>query len=338
MRAGQILFEAGGGTGPLAFDYVSNRTTKTKLIPAFFVTSMACLATMVLIARLRAPHYLTSEEFHDDGKAMTGQWADQPYLPLADKTFEANLGLAVANAPGGGQLDDEQRADLRRELTVFFRAYSAGNYAAFSDFHFPPGVAFAWKTNKYGSIDEVLKKPPGFGGRKSYDRWFYNIHQAGVRFDALPAAEKYQMYLKLFSGDTLYSNYLTAVCFDHSRLVIKDFTNGILNPWQTQFWPRNSLPTNSLTIAAPFPNQGYFSQKSNYCLVAFKDSPQSLQNEFGRVLVADGCFLVQRPAPDTCLPLIVRFYWHPRLQRWLPDDLVVCSVWSVDKDDYWPLF
>jgi len=298
------------------------------------------MVTMVIMARLGAPGKATlrmSWAVHEsDSKALANLWANNTYTPLANGGFKNNLTSLVSQAGGAGLLDDRQRLALPDELMVFFRAYSSGTYAAYQAFRFPAGTPFDWKTNKYGSIDEVLKKPPGFGPPNAYHRWRQQIETQRINIDPLAKEEKFRMFLRLFAGDNVYSNYFNAACFDQSRIVISHFTTNIARPYQTAFWPPNSFLTNSASVKVLFPNMGYFAQKYAFSLIKFADSIESVRNQFGQVVAADCYFFVKRPAPDPILPVIARFYWNPNTMQWLPDDVVVCSLWR--KGDNWPLF
>lgn len=313
---------------------------KIKFIPVFLVTTIVAMVTMVIMARLGAPGRATkrmSWAVHEsDSKALASLWANNPYIPLANDGFKSNLTNLVSQAGGAGLLDAQQKLSLPDELMVFFRAYHEGSYAAYRAFRLPAGIPFDWKTNKYGSIDEVLKKPPGFGPPNAYHRWRVTIATKRIDVDSLPKEDKFKIFLQFFSGDTLYSNYFNAACFDQSRIVISSFTTNIVRPYQIAFRPPNSFLTNSSSVNVLFPNMGYFAQKYAFSLIKFADSIESVRNQFGRVVVADCYFFVKRPAPDPVLPVIARFYWNPNAMQWLPDDVVVCSMWR--KGDNWPLF
>ena len=313
---------------------------KKKFVPVFVVTSVVALLTMVIVARLGAPSRASvkmSWAIHEsDSKALASEWANNTFTPLAGGVFKTSISNLVSEAPGATMLKEDQRLGLPDELMVFFRAYSEGTYAAYRDFRLPAGIPFDWKTNKYGSIDEVLKKPPGFGPPNAYHRWHVQIETKRTNFDPLSKEEKFKIFLELFSGDTLYSNYFSAAAFEQSRIIISNFTTNIAKPWEIPFRAPNSFTTNSASVDVLFPNMGYFAQKYVFSLIKFADSIESVRNQFGHVVVADCYFFVKRPAPDPILPVIARFYWNPNASRWLPDDVVDCNMWR--KGDDWPLF
>jgi hypothetical protein len=312
---------------------------KLKFLTIFVVTTVVAMVTMIIMARMGAPSrasiHLARAAQEADAKAIAHDWAQYAYAPVAEAGFTDGLSNFVASAAGIAQLDNAKKQSLLDEMGVFFRAYHEGTYEAYQAFRFPPGITFNWKTNKYGSIDEVLTKPPGFGPPNAYHRWHAQIESKPNHVDQLPKEEKFKVFLKLFSGESLYNNYFSAICFDQSHIIINDTTN-IEKPWRIAFCPPNSFRTNSASVRAPFPNLGYFAQKNTYSLVKFADSIDNLKLEFGNVLTADCFFFIKRPAPDSVLPVIVRFYWNPNASQWLPDDVVICNLWN--KGDNWPLF
>ncbi len=295
---------------------------------------------MVVMARLGAPGRASvkmSWAVHEsDSKSLANEWANNTFTPLSDNSFKSSITNLVSQAPGVAVLNGDQKLGLPDELMVFFRAYSEGSYDAYRNFRLPSGIPFDWKTNKYGSIDEVLTKPPGFGPPNAYHRWHVQIETKKTNFDPLSKEEKFKIFLKLFSGDTLYSNYFNAAAFQQSRIIISQFTTNIAKPWQIPFCAPNSFTTNSASVDVLFPNMGYFAQKYVFTLIRFADSIDNVRLQFGKVVVADCYFFVRRPAPDPVLPVIARFYWNPNASRWLPDDVVVCNMWR--KGDNWPLF
>ncbi len=313
---------------------------KIKFIPVFLVTTIVAMLTMVIMARLGAPGKATrrmSWAVHEaDSKALASLWANNTFTPLNDAAFNSDVSNLVLQSGGVELLNDQQKQALPAELMVFFRAYSAGTYAAYQKFRFPPETPFEWKTNKYGSIDEVLKKPPGFGPPNAYHRWRMQVENQRIDLDSLSKEAKFKMFLRLFAGDTLYSNYFNAAAFEQSRIVVSSFTTNIARPYQIAFPAPGSFQTNSASVSVLFPNMGYFAQKYAFSLIRFGDSIESIRDQFGQVVVADCYFFVKRPAPDPVLPVIARFYWNPNTRQWLPDDVVVCSLYR--KGDNWPLF
>ena len=157
----------------------------------------------------------------------------------------------------------------------------------------------------------------------------------GVDWDAKSVEEQVLAYVKLYSGDTLFSNYLTGISFEHSRIVVTQFkTAPVPGAWETKFLP-GKASGNFLTEPMSFPNMGYCSQRK-YTFVKFNVTLEDVIRDNGVATVADCVLFFQRARPDSPLPLIVRLYWEPKTARWLPADVVICNM--EDKGNYWPVF
>lgn len=299
------------------------------------------MLTMVIVVRLGRPsrqtlrlQFQASEALN---RALVKEWAQNHFVRVSDQNLlKGGVSNLLSHVAGISGLDDPQRNGLSDELMTFFRAYNAGDYDAYRTFRFPPGISFQWKTNKFGPIDVELNEGPYFGPPYALTRWRQQIEHHRNNFDSMSQEDKFKMFLKLYSGETLYSNYFNAVCLDQARVVLNNFSNDIVKPWKIQFYAPNTFNTNGSIATCLYPNLGYFSQEPVYSFVRFSDSLESIRDQFGQVEVADCYFFIRRPPPDTVTPVILRLYWNPSATRWLPGDLVVCNLWR--KGNCWPLF
>jgi hypothetical protein len=53
-------------------------------------------------------------------------------------------------------------------------------------------------------------------------------------------------------------------------------------------------------------------------------------------LIADAFFFVNASPPNTPFPILVRLYWSPSYNRWVPDDLILGSLDTFDAR--YPIF
>ena len=314
-----------------------------RIFPFLLTASTICLL-MLIISRKMTPlpsNLVTSKDYKITGAYVTADWANKEYTLVSEDSFAGGLHRFITNSPEykSGVLTLDQSGRLEAELEQFFKAYNDGQYASYKNFRFPNGVAYEWKTNKFGSIQDVLFKQPGFGGINPFFRWkSSNFEATNSVLTNLSPEEKFRLYLHLFSGEASYSNYFTGVSFDESKIKVSFFTNEIKPPYEVSFWTNNVNFGNSLAAGTNYPNLGYFSQKRNYSLVKFKEDINVVKTQNGGVLVADNYFLIKRDATNTCLPVIFRCYWNPQKLEWLPDDLVVCSLWNLRDFTAWPYF
>jgi hypothetical protein len=304
------------------------------------VSTTVAMITLIIIARWHKPQFvdiaLEKAAFDADGKALTGKWASYDYVLVTDKSFQNQVKMFVSNPVCTSRLDDNQIARLSDSLVTFFRAFNDGTYQAYKAFRFPPGVSFNWTTNKFGSLDDSLKNGPHFGAPYALHRWDSMIGGKNYHWDQMSMDDKFQLYLKLYSGTNLYHNYFDAVSFSESRIAVSNFKSKITPFWEIAFWPTNFTTNNMIAVEAPFPNGGYFGQKRPYSFIGFEDNAEKIESQFGNVTYADCFFFIKRADPDPVLPVIARFYWDPNVNQWLPDDVVVCNMWNKGK--CWPIF
>ncbi len=135
------------------------------------------------------------------------------------------------------RLNENQIARLSDSITTFFRAFNDGTYEAYKAFRFPSGIAFNWTTNKFGSLDDSLKNGLHFGAPFARHRWESVIDGKNFHWDQMSMDDKFQVYLKLYSGTNLYHNYFNAVSFNESRIAVNNSTDKITPPWEITFWP-----------------------------------------------------------------------------------------------------
>jgi hypothetical protein len=221
-------------------------------------------------------------------------------------------------------LPAQQSAALANMMNTFFHAYHDGSYDSYCAFRFPAGAEFRWKTNKWGSLDEWMRR--------------MKLPKALTR---KPEEEKFKAFVNVYSGRRFYSNHITSVALDQSRLICRRLEQPVPKVRETRFFSTNypervvpnkpvwlvfEQPPTTVSIAAPFPNLGLISLSDDYSFVEFVDSLETVLARNKQVLVADAFFFVERSSAHPCTPVIVRWYWEPDLMQWLPDDLVFCGA------------
>ncbi len=267
--------------------------------------------------------------------ATTSGWSKFDYLSGTNSAFQNRLATLVTNAAGAESLTGGQKAGLTNELLVFFRAYNTGTYDAYKAFRMPSEVPFELQTNKLGSLVSALQNGRTIALPMALNRWAAEIKGKSIDWTSRPIDEQFLAYVKLYSGDALYSNYLAGISFDQSRIVVTQFkASPIPGAWETKFLPKNAAET-MVTAPTSFPNMGYGSQ-SAYTFIKFKDTVEDTRLNNGMVTVADCVLFCHRNKPDSPLPLIVRLFWETKTARWLPADVVVCNM--EDKGNIWPIF
>lgn len=298
---------------------INMKRWKSLILILGFVTPAVILLTIVVI---RISGRVSLATIQKEMNVWNHQWSDQKYLPITDTNFPSQVRKLVEASSEGLKFDRDQKLSLIIELVTFFQAYHKGTYEAYRAFRIPRGIPFSWKTkNAFGSLDDVIT---------SYG--LPNIlHEISME-------KKYQACLIAVSGDgTVFSNLLTAVCFEQSRIVFQQCTNPVLG-WDTGNINRNTLRYDKLLSEVYFTGFGQVSQKLKYSFIQFEeDSLDDLANRGERVTVADCFLLIKRRTPFPILPVILRLYWHPKKMKWLPDDVVACDAMQ-EKNECMPIF
>lgn len=298
------------------------------------IGTTGCLMGLIFFARLHKPPTAAQlmKQHSAEMAKVDKEWGQFNFISLGDESLQKHIDALVTDSTKAYPLVSEQAGLLSSAVLVFFQAYNKGTYESYKAFRMPPDVPFDLTTNRLGSLEHALKTGKTVALPKALVRW---RKQKRTDWKKISTEEKIVAYLKLYSGDTLYSNYFTAISIEQSRIVL---TNCATKPIPWAFETSFSFPisTNSTASApTPFPNMGYFSQR-NYTFIKFKNSMEQIQNLLGKVTLADCLLFLKRSDADGFIPVIVRFYWEPDGKRWLPDDLVVCNV--NQKGDLWPIF
>jgi RNA polymerase sigma factor (sigma-70 family) len=309
-------------------------------------------ATEVIVNETSSPALAAVDNSNEPGAGFLGvmalyhkivgstiaEWSRYPYIAGTDSSFQARLATLVTNAGRAGSLTAPQSAGLTNELMTFFKAYNSGTYDAYKAFRMPAEVSFELQTNGHGnSLVSTLRREPGglVAQPKALDRWWLEVRGKAVDWDSQSVDEQFLAYVKLYSGDALFSNYLAGISFDHSRIILSQFkADPIPGATETEFSPAKPVGT-MVSESKGFPNMGYFSQRSQ-TFIKFKDTMEDTRLAYGAVTVADCLLFCRRNNPESPLPLILRLYWEPKAARWLPADVVICNM--EDKGDYWPVF
>ena len=269
------------------------------------------------------------------------QWKTYSYVPLnLTNDVKGQILALITSQTNHNLLSTLQQDMLVDEFIDFFRAYSVGTWDAYSNFRFPNSVAWHWRTHitysdwpPYSAekeLDRYFRQGPIFGSDAMQTNFFkhygadYKAHKltraAPVGMDA-----RFKEYVFQYSDCSFYSNFLTAVNFDKSRIVLNQ-SKAIPKPVQfTAFYPAQQQKC--ATMPRTFPNLGYLDGvKDGACLLEFDHSIENIAIDNGGVLMADAFFFVDTSPPDVPFPIIVRFYWSPADGRWLPDDLIIGTL------------
>lgn len=302
------------------------------------VGTTVVLVIAIIVARLHKPPgpAVLMATHNAQMAAVDKEWSQFSFVSLTNQVAADRVNALISEAERQCPVTEEQGSRLSQEILDFFRAYSAGTFASYKAFRMPSGIPYHLTTNKLGDLDTALKSGKTVALPKALQRWSSQPDLKRVNWGEKSVDDKFLLYLKLYAGETLYSNYFTGIAFDHSRIVFTQCkAKPIPSAIRTVFFVEvtNKYP---LAVApAGFPNMGYGTQK-NYTFIKFDDSAEETENRNGTVVMAD-CFLfMKRCDADGFLPVIARFYWEPKAKRWLPEDLAVCNL--NQKGDLWPLF
>lgn len=264
-------------------------------------------------------------KYNSETKELAMRWADYDYIAITytNNVFPDSMKRLVLDSISETQLNRDQKAELIREELIFFRAYSMGTYDAYRSFRMPPGVSFVWTNSQLGSVNDVLTN--------------YLRLPVALGDQSFPPEKKMEAYLTAISGNrTVFSNFFSAVCFDQSSMVITQYSKSIPEAG-TRFVPTN-FPAVSAKFAEYVGMPDFISQKKYTSFIRFQgDSIEEIQKKFGSVIVADGYYFIKCGDSQSVLPVVLRVYWDPNLNRWLPDDI---PLWSkVMMGGYvWPVF
>jgi len=254
------------------------------------------------------------------------KWADYNYLALKDSTITNAISRFIDSHNDTTPMSVAQKQGLNDELFSLLQAYSDGTYESYRQFRMPTGIPFEWKSeSEAGTIDKQLD----------------NLHLS-ERAHHISMDKKFIAYLVASGGNgSVYSNLFSGICLDQSRTYIRKYQGTIPGSWKSPFFTNTFVFPNGLWglkgHTARFPNTTIFSEKA-FSFIAFKDDKiDDVLAQDGEVLVAD-CFLfIKRRDPYPILPLIARFYWDTKAERWLPDDMVLCDA-SLETIRSIPLF
>ena len=287
--------------------------------------------------RLRLALENSPEAFAKHDADTLKEWRQFNYVSL-QLTNEIRNGISnlITSDTNHALLSSHQQDKLMEEFNDLFDAYSVGIWEAYKNFRFPTNIDWRWRSNivysvrpPYSaeqSLDRYYKQGPTFGSEAMATNFFnhygadYKAHRltraAPVGMDA-----RFKEYVYQFSDCSYYSNFLTGVNFDKSKLFITQ-TKVHRSLQSVAFYPVQNQKCS--TMPRPFPNLGYMdSVEDGIGLLEFNHSIQNVITNTGSVLTVDAFFYVNTSPPDAPFPIIIRFYWSPDDGRWLPDDLIL---------------
>lgn len=264
----------------------------------------------VALVRVALSTYTSRKASSESQKAIR-EWTSRAFVSITDQAFPDLVKKLVLSGRGRECLSKLQTGYLMRDLLLFFRAYTYGSYEAYHTFRMPPGTPYTITTNMDGGTVESMLTD------------FFGLPKESVLTNK---EQSFKMFLIASEGyGTIFSNYLTGVCFTNSRVVISAYKPPVPRPWEIRFFESAFREYSPASLPLHFPNLGIISQRDDLTFVSLKDSIESIASEHGTVYLADVFMLLERRPPELVVPLILRLYWNPRTSRWLPDDLVICS-------------
>jgi hypothetical protein len=298
-------------------------TPKVKSILRFLVWASLFVVPILILCALviqkRTLLYFPLVGFADRAETLSRDWSRLSYVAIEDKEFPGKLEGTIGTVTNKSLLDDKQIVSLNLKLLQFFHAYSDGSYEKYKVFRMPKGVLFAWKsTTTIGSID----------------KWLVGLRVPPKIVLQLTPEKKFLAFLVAMNRNgTVYSNYFQGVSFENARIVVNLYSNVPPKCEKTVFFGDGLK--NNLSDDVTFPNAGIWSEK-DASFIHFDDDLDAVASRYSSVLVADSFFLIQRKKPLRVIPVVLRLYWHPTIEQWLPDDLVLGDM--IIQERCWPVF
>jgi hypothetical protein len=155
---------------------------------------------------------------------------------------------------------------------------------------------------------------------------YFPAHKLPPAPDTMEA--RFKQYVFLFSNCTFYSNFWVAVNFDRSRLILTKARTTPQLLVRMPFYPVQK-PI-AATVDLPFPNLGSVGSAFYIpTLLEFHNSIANILNSGQQLLTADAFFFVDTSDPDSPTPILIRLYWSPADDRWLPDEMDVGTIQSL---------
>jgi hypothetical protein len=281
--------------------------------------------------------------FAKHNQEVVSEWKSYDYMSFTNfAEVKRGVKFLIETNTNASFIPDDQKEALAQEIIKFFRAYSAGDYDSYCQFRFPAGVTWTWKTNGCGYVKDQT------GAEAELERYFrygpifgpppflYNFR---TNFGYYPSMKitrrppvgmdaRFKEYVFQYSDCTFYSNFWTGVSLDRSKLVITRATNSLSKLSQVSFYPMQQ--PKCATMSRPFPNLGY--EESTFgcaSLLDFDNNLSTVISKYGETFVANAFFFINTSHPDVPFPILVRFYWSPTDQQWLPNEVVIGTLQTL---------
>jgi len=315
----------------------------------FFFLALIITPSVFLVLAIYSRRERVNDEAHrspkffaEHQKEIVAEWGNYVYVALkSTNQIRDGIGALISSNSNQCHLSDHQEQMLEMEFADFFNAYSIGTYESYCIFRLPPHVSWNWKTNGCGFVTRRT------GAKEELDRYFHEgpnflitkfmyifLTNSGYfpTHKLPPAPEtmeaRFRQYVFLFSDCTFFSNFWVSVNFDRSKLILTKTRVAPPPLFRMPFYPIQK-PV-AATVDLPFPNLG--SVGSGFyipTLIEFDNSMANILNSGQELLTADAFFFVNPSEPDSPIPVLIRLYWSPADDRWLPDELDVGTIQSL---------
>jgi hypothetical protein len=306
----------------------------------WFGKNWYCILIPVIILGLAAyRRYERQKYYRENGKQafrkhqsqVLSEWRLNSFVPFGSEAeIQGGIETLVSRATGSSSLSPVQKTDLQRKLITLLAAYNAGSYESFCKFRFPADVKWHWVPRATTELDRYFKEGPLFGT----DAMFYNFRTNYGFYPTLQITReapegmenRFQEYVFQYSNCTFYSNFWTAVSLSSAKCIIAKYLKAPPEVTATPFYAIQKHKC--ATQAVPFPNLGYADGQAD-TLIAFDRSISNILHEEKVVQLADIFFFVDTSPPDAPIPIVIRYYWSPTDDQWLPDNLISCTLESL---------
>jgi hypothetical protein len=295
----------------------------------FLVIALLLLPTVFLIIMIVAHkhgadnHIMTREQQIYYAKQLLDQWNTNSYTSIGSSQFQPAISNAINSKCKFLAADTIKAAKYEESIGDFLNAYSSGSFDAYLRFRLPPGVVFNWHTNIYGRLDDFLQSGPRFGDAKMLDRWESGYDVEAKTIKKTNTEDVFRFYVKFYSAGNFFKDYWKGVCLSEAEFIAVDYTNSPPPLWEVKFKPFSVYK--GFSADATFPNLGYASQKIN-TYICYNESMENVLQNDRHVLIVDAFLYIQPSDAGNVIPVLIRYYWVPSLDRWLVDDLVIANL------------
>lgn len=292
------------------------------------------------------------------------KWQNNEYIPIRNSAeVEDSLNKLAASLEHKPMMSPMLASNLVDAIKGFIYAFSLGNVDAYRNFRFPTG--FKYTITPVGTKrinDYFLRLPPLRPvSYEFYDYWHLqyltnwhpknlpnwhsqyetNWPQYKTNKFQVPSDinEKFQRLLFDYSGRNFYSNYFSAVCF--TDLVVKiDRYEDTVPPLKECHFPPTGGALGFSFANTNFPSLVYCDLgEDRFRIFDIQPTIQDVLAKEKSVLCANCLIFVRIQCPEeTYKPVLVRYYWVDKPQKWLVDDVIDANFFTATNCNYLVLF